>query len=72
MARIKSTYSVYVATQEEKGVVKSVSHEATVCIDTRISKAFSSAQKRATIKQVNSVKLMKQRELKGLTNNAAF
>ena len=61
MARLKSTYSTYVAAQE-----------ATVRIDTRISKAFSSAQKTATVKQLNSVKLMRQRELKGLTGNANF
>ena len=33
---------------------------------------FSSAQKTATVKQLNSVKLMRQRELKGLTGNANF
>lgn len=72
MARLKSTYSTYVAAQEKKGAVISLSHEATVRIDTRISKAFSSAQKTATVKQLNSVKLMRQRELKGLTGNANF
>lgn len=72
MARLKSTYSTYVAAQEKKGAVTSLSHEATVRIDTRISKAFSSAQKSATVKQLNSVKLMRQRELKGLTGNANF
>lgn len=70
MARLKSIYSTYVAEQEKKGAVASLSHEATVRIDTRISKAFSSAQKSATVKQLNSVKLMRQRELKGLTGNA--
>ena len=72
MARLKSTYSTYVAAQEKKGAVTSLSHEVTVRIDTRISKAFSSAQKTATVKQLNSVKLMRQRELKGLTGNANF
>ena len=45
MARLKSTYSTYVAAQEKKGAVTSLSHEATVRIDTRISKAFSSVKK---------------------------
>ena len=56
MARLKSTYSTYVAAQEKKGAVTSL----------------SSAQKTATVKQLNSVKLMRQRELKGLTGNANF
>lgn len=64
MARIKSTYSDYVAAQEKKGTVVTLSHEAAVRIDTRISEAFSSAQKSATVKQRNSLKLMRQRELK--------
>lgn len=66
MARIKSTYSTFIATLEKEGAVKILSPETTVRIDTKISAAFSSAQKSATIKQINSVKLMRQRELKGL------
>lgn len=46
MARLKSTYSTYVAAQEKKGAVTSLSHEATVRIDTRISEiAFSLLKK---------------------------
>lgn len=70
MARLKSTYSLFVEEQEKKGFVKSLSHEVTIRIDTGISKAFSCAQKKATVKQFNSVKLMRQRQLKGLINNA--
>ena len=40
MARLKSTYSLFVEEQEKKGFVKSLSHEVTICIDTKISKAF--------------------------------
>lgn len=63
MARIKSTYSVFVEAQEKLGAVVSLSHEATARIDKKISDAFSSAQKSATLRQRNSVKLMKKREL---------
>lgn len=66
MARLKGTYSAFVATLEEKGVVTTLSHEATVRIDVKISDAFSSAQRTAVVKQQNSVQLMKQRELKRL------
>lgn len=72
MARLKSTYSTYVAAQEKKGAVTSLSHEATVRIDTRISKAFSSAQKTATVKAIEFCKTYETERIERLDRQCEF
>lgn len=70
MARIIGTYARFVQEQTRMGKVSVLSHDESVDIDMRISKAFSEAKRKAEVKQRNSIKLLRQLESskRNLTN----
>lgn len=58
MPRIEGTYLKFVNKQAQKGLVKTISPEATFRIDTQIADAFEKAHKKSVKKQVNSAHLL--------------
>lgn len=61
MAKLISTYSKVVAKKEICGKVATLSRQITLNIDRQISESFSINQKKAVIKQGNSIRLLKSK-----------